>query len=304
MRDEIEGMEEVKDKRREGETEKVERKEESVAGGLGAIRLHFEKVETALAMPNTQIRFGCSDSDCLPSLNINLPRNFTLRSNRSNRRTTERQNGSKEEGGGGVIGGSKRNGGEGGKGIVLEVRLREVENKWGGKAPAYWAAEPDFKTGIMPMFCMFRLIYFKSPILYAPRNCGLRTDEAAGRRTAEECADSSGQSSKAGGERRVSRHVGVRSALCCVLSKLKGGFPTNAVSPATLEPNVGPPGTQVLEGMQPEEELMSSLDGGGLFPVLKCQSMFMWSMRRVARQLLSLTRTNLAKPKAYNEVQK
>ncbi|TNN62776.1 hypothetical protein EYF80_027002 [Liparis tanakae] len=29
--------------------------------------------------------------------------------------------------------------------------------------------------------------------------------------------------------------------------------------PATVEPNVGPPGTQRMEGMQPEEELMSSL---------------------------------------------
>ncbi|TNN38507.1 hypothetical protein EYF80_051341 [Liparis tanakae] len=39
-----------------------------------------------------------------------------------------------------------------------------------------------------------------------------------------------------------------------------GGKPTGSgVSPATLEPNVGPPATQRLEGVQPEEELMSSL---------------------------------------------
>ncbi|TNN37748.1 hypothetical protein EYF80_052089 [Liparis tanakae] len=31
------------------------------------------------------------------------------------------------------------------------------------------------------------------------------------------------------------------------------------MSLVTLEPNVGPPGTQRLEGMQPEEELMSRL---------------------------------------------
>ncbi|TNN28552.1 hypothetical protein EYF80_061300 [Liparis tanakae] len=35
----------------------------------------------------------------------------------------------------------------------------------------------------------------------------------------------------------------------------------SGLKPATLEPNVGPPGTQRLEGMQsdPEEELMNSL---------------------------------------------
>ncbi|TNN54206.1 hypothetical protein EYF80_035568 [Liparis tanakae] len=39
-----------------------------------------------------------------------------------------------------------------------------------------------------------------------------------------------------------------------------GGKPTgDGQKPVTLEPNVGPPGTRRLEGMQPEEELMSSL---------------------------------------------
>lgn len=41
---------------------------------------------------------------------INLPQNFTPRSNRSHRRTKERENGSRDEGGGGEMGEYKRNG--------------------------------------------------------------------------------------------------------------------------------------------------------------------------------------------------
>ncbi|TNN69990.1 hypothetical protein EYF80_019863 [Liparis tanakae] len=45
------------------------------------------------------------------------------------------------------------------------------------------------------------------------------------------------------------------------------GKATGSGVSVTLEPNVGPPGTQCLEGVQPEEELMSSLDPEDANPI-------------------------------------
>ncbi|TNN77920.1 hypothetical protein EYF80_011843 [Liparis tanakae] len=73
------------------------------------------------------------------------------------------------------------------------------------------------------------------------------------------------------------------------------GKPTGSgVSPSTLEPNVGPPGTQRLEGMQPEEELMSSLVKSGccyaafLRPI-SAQSSWIHQLNSSFYQLISTT---------------
>ncbi|TNN36020.1 hypothetical protein EYF80_053816 [Liparis tanakae] len=61
----------------------------------------------------------------------------------------------------------------------------------------------------------------------------------------------------------LNKYVGLRNLnLANAVSLVLGGKPTgDGQKPVTLEPNVGPPGTQRLEGMEPEpeEELMSSL---------------------------------------------